>query len=243
MVVNLYTDISAELASNSGGLVPLCFVFGQIFGAALANFFHRKPILIVTSIIGRALLAAVAADPENMNLPIGLLIPGTFGVGVLDGIAIAMSTFPLRSQEAIGTAGGMSGAIRSTGSSIATVVYGTILSNQLAKFIPSLVTNGAVAQGLPKSSVAALISDLQGTTALTMAAIPGLTPAVLAAARVSYKHACAKAYKTVFLATLSLGGLGCIFSWFAVGVPRDQEDFVAGHIHKPKDESALEHEG
>lgn len=241
-VAKLYTGLSHQRSRTLSSLVPMCFVLGQVLGAFIANWVHPKKILVVTATSGAALIASLAADPLNMNLTMGLLIVGCFLVGMMDGVAIAMSTFPLRLQEELGTAGGMSGAIRSTGSSIATVVYGTILANRLSKLLPSMVGIASTEAGLPASSVTSLISALDTGGPINLDTVPGISDQILDIAQLAYRQANARAYKTVFLSTLGFGGLGAILAWFAVGVPAGQENLVAGHIHRPTDEEALEQE-
>ncbi|KAK3111761.1 hypothetical protein LTR53_012665 [Teratosphaeriaceae sp. CCFEE 6253] len=59
----------------------------------------------VSSVIGCALLTACAADLGNRKQTIGLLVPGAFFMGMIEGISTTTSTFHLRSQEEIGEGG------------------------------------------------------------------------------------------------------------------------------------------
>ena len=115
----------------------------------------------------------------------------------MEGQAIATTSFPLRTQEEIGTAGGLSGAIRSFVSVLATAIYSTVLVNRQNTTIPDYVPPAAIHAGLPKSSVPALIKGLTGDGPLTKSAIPGLTPAITAAATNAFRVANSEAYKTV----------------------------------------------
>jgi hypothetical protein len=217
-------------------LVPLCFVLGEVLGTFAGNWVHPKPILIATATIGAAFVAAVGANPLNLELSLAFLIGGCFFVGAMDGVAITMSTLPLDSQEELGTAGGFSGAMRNSLSAIATVIYSTILSNRLASTIPANVYPAAINAGLPVSSLESLVLALDGTISLSVDTIPGLTSAIIREATDAYKLANAQAYRTVFLSTLGFGLLGVILVWFSVGVPVGQENFVAAHIHKRNEE-------
>ena len=117
--------------------------------------------------------------------------------GIMEGQSIATTTFPLRTQEEIGTAGGLSGAIRSFVSVLATAIYSTVLVNRQNKTIPHYVPPAAEQAGLPKGSVPALIKGLTGNGPLTKGAIPGLTDGTLAAATKAFTVANSEAYKTV----------------------------------------------
>lgn len=239
-VQRLYTDLSPDTSNILSSVVPLCFVIGEILGEIAAHWIHPKPILIVTSVCGAGFVAAAGANPLNQNLTLTFIILGNLFVGAMDGVAIAMSTFPLKSQEEIGTAGGFSGSMRSGISSVATVIYSTILSNRIASTVPGLVYPAATKAGLPDSSFQDLVSGLNGSFELNSTTVPGLTDLVLREASAAYKLANAQAYRTVFLSTLGIGGLGILMSWFAVGVPKGQENFVAALIHERGDAQKIE---
>jgi hypothetical protein len=57
------------------------------------------------AICGCALMTACSTDLGNRPLTIGLLVPGAFCMGMVEGISTTTSTFPLRSQEEIGEGG------------------------------------------------------------------------------------------------------------------------------------------
>jgi hypothetical protein len=121
----------------------------------------------------------------------------SLAAGIMEGQSIATTTFPLRTQEEIGTAGGLSGAIRSFVSVLATAIYSTVLVNRQNTAIPHYVPPAAELAGLPKNSVPALIKGLSGKGPLTKSAVPCLTPAVTAAATKAFTVANSEAYKTV----------------------------------------------
>lgn len=103
-----------------------------------------------------------------MDLTMGLIAMGTLFIGMMEGMAIATTTFPLRTQEEIGSVGGLSGTIRSFGSVIAVAVLTTTLSNRLSTTIPANVKPTAEKAGLPASSIPALLSGLAGTQRSTV---------------------------------------------------------------------------
>ena len=59
----------------------------------------------VSAVIGCALLTSCAADLGNRKQTVGLLVPGAFFMGMVEGISTTTSTFHLRSQEEIGEGG------------------------------------------------------------------------------------------------------------------------------------------
>lgn len=173
----------------------------------------------------------------------GLMTTGSLFIGMMEAQAAVTTTFPLRTQEEIGTAGGLSGAIRSFVSVLAVAIYSTVLTNRLDKTIPQYVAPAAEQAGLPAKSIPALIAGLGGKGPLTASAIPGLTAAINATAATAYKYANSEAYKTVFYTSFAFGGAGMIIVWFIVANDKSKEGFVAGHVHDPKEAKALEEEG
>lgn len=236
----IYVGLIDSYKGTLYGLVVMGFVFGQIAGGFVATVTGPKPGIIFCMTVAAPLLMACAANPLNMSLTMGLITAGCLFIGMMEGMAIATTTFPLRTQEEIGTAGGLSGTIRSFGAVIAVAIYATTLNNRLASTIPTQVYPAAIGAGLPASSVPALISALSGTTSLNSTAVPGLTAHILDVASYAYRVANAQAYRTVFLASFAFGGLGMILCWFVAQNDESQQDFVAGHIHSKREEKTLE---
>lgn len=236
----LYVDLSNSYQGTVYGLVVMGFVFGQMTGGFIATVTGPKPAIIFCMTVAAPLLMAVAANPLKMQLSMGLITTGCLFIGMMEGVAICTTSFPLRTQEEIGTAGGLSGSIRSFGSILAVAIYATTLTNRLATTIPANVVPAAEKAGLPAASIPALISGLGGTTSLNSTAVPGITPHILNVASLAYRVANAQAYRTVFLASFAFGGLGLILCWFVAQNDRTKDNFVAGHIHKTADEKALE---
>lgn len=241
-VAVLYTDLDQSHAATLSGLAAMGFVFGQILGGFVGTLVGPKPGIIACMSIAAPILMSAAADPLNMTLTMGLIATGTLFIGMMEGMAIATTTFPLRTQEEIGTAGGLSGTIRSFGSAIAIAVLSTTFTNRLQVTIPQVVVPAAEGAGLPASSIPSLISGLAGTTVLNSTTVPGLTDNILAIADHAYKVANAKAYSTVFLVSFAFGGIGMILCWFVAQNDASMENFVAGHIHEVKEEKVLEQE-
>ena len=235
-MVKLYPGLGPGESSTLAGLVTLAFVLGQMTGAFVANWVPPKPFLITTCFIGTALLTALAADPLNKNLTIALLSSGNFILGAGDGVCMCMTTFPIRSQEEIGTAGGLSGSIRLTASSIAVALYSTVLANRLSVTVPQTVGQAALSAGLAPSALPELIKILNTGSLLNSTFTSNLSSSGVLAIESAYRLANSKAYQTTFLSTLGFGGLGLIIVWFTGGIDESKGDYVAGQIHRPEEE-------
>lgn len=239
-VANIYRyqgdGMSYSRFSTLSGLVPMCFVLGQISGTVLCTFIGPRPGIIATISISAPLLCAAAADPTRMELTMGLIAAGCLLTGMMEGMAICTSTFPLRDQKEIGEGGGLSGTIRAFGSVVAVAVYSAVLANRMDKTIPQYLYPAAEGAGLPKSSLPALVAGLGGSGSLDATIVPGLNPAVLKIARNGYAQASAAAFRTVFFTSFAFGGIGMILAWFVVQNDASKQKYVAGHIHSKQQE-------
>ncbi|KAF1362122.1 TRI12-domain-containing protein [Lizonia empirigonia] len=193
-------------------LTSLGITAGQIIGGYIATFTGPKYGAIIFMYTSVPVLAAAAYNPLNISLTMALITTGCLLNGMMETIVINASTFPLKTQEEIGTAGGLAGSIRSFGSTIATTILSTTLTTRLA----------ASNAGLPATSIPSLISGLGGSIPLTKNTIPGLTS------------------QTVFLANIAFGSIGLILVWLVLNKDPATEEYVAAHLHHVKDEEALE---
>jgi hypothetical protein len=147
-------------------------------------------------------------------------------------------TLAAKDQFALGTASGVAGSIRFLISSIAATVYSVILSNRLTKTISTIVPPALLASGLPSSSIPSFISAFAlGPTAF--AAIPGVTPTILAAGTAAYKQANAEAYRTVFLSNIAFSGVAIICSLLLPNVDHLLTGQVATTLHQGRDEGHI----
>lgn len=244
VVNNLYYatgKISAYDVGTYAGLLNMAFVFAQMcHGFIVWATRGPKWAMIGAAIIAAPLLSAAAADLENKNLTIGLLIPGAYAMGIVESVSITTSTFPLRSQEEIGQGGGLSGSIRNFTSAIAVAVYTATLSNRLLVTIPQNVFPVARSLGLPEGSLDSLASALKGQGSYD--AVKGLTPAIKSAVQEPFRTAFANAASTVFLVILAFSGTAIILACFTTNNDKSTEDYVAGGLHQKADEKRLQGE-
>ncbi|KAL2825105.1 fungal trichothecene efflux pump [Aspergillus pseudoustus] len=241
LVSNVWTDLSHDRTGDMLSLFVLCYVWSQAAGGFVAHFAGAKIPICVTIIVATPLLGALATDPFNMILTCILMALGSFSLGIMEGIALTATTYPLRSQEEIGSAGGLTGTIRLFFSTIATAVYNTVIRNRLNTTIPANVGPAATEAGLPSSSLDALITNLrEGLPLNNSTLIPGVNGAVEEAARLAYRIAYSQAYRTVFLVCIAFTVPGCLLCWFVVDADEKKDTFIAGHLHKRGDKKRLE---
>ncbi|PIA92163.1 hypothetical protein CB0940_09972 [Cercospora beticola] len=227
-------QISEYHVGTLAGLINMAFVFAQMCHGFVVYFFGPKWSMIGSAIIAAGLITACATDLNNKTLTLGLLIPGSFAIGIVEAVSITTSTFPLRSQEEIGQGGGLSGSIRNFTSAIAVAVFTATLGNRLAVTIPANVNPVATGLGLPEGSLVDLAVAVQGRAPYE--SVAGMTPEIQAAVQEPFRQAFAQAASTVFLVTLAFTGTAIILACFTTENDQSTENYVAGNLHTMKQE-------
>lgn len=241
-VKTLYDNISPDQQSTLTTTLILCFVLGQFSGGVIAEYAGVRFGAIGSAVAALPILIGAATNTRNLNLTIGLAAVGCFMVGVNEGVALTAATFPIKSQEELGAAGGLAGTIRQFCASIGTAVFSTILNNQLSDKIPRYVGEATVEAGLPKASLPALLASISNLTAVTNDTVPGFNPQIASVASEALKNAQASSYSTVIYSSAGFAGILLLLCWWIPGFDPKKSNFVAGHLHQTANEKELEQE-
>ena len=129
-------------------------------------------------------------------------------------------------------------------SAVLSAVYSAILSTRLSETIPNQVPSALVNAGLPSSSVADFLTALTSGSATALQTIKGISPSIIAAGTAAYKEASSDAYRTVFLSTIAINGIGIILTFFVPNPDLDAPEMtdVSAPIHKAAVKSDKEKE-
>ena len=192
-------QIVLTLPANLG----LCFgaFLLSVLGTRIGHWRWTLTASVFVMVLFGALLALVT--PQRKGLAIALVFIEQIGFGWAQYLSIAFVQFGTDQVE-LGIAGGLAGVSRFAGGAVSITVFSTILSNVTARNTLKLVPAAATAAGLPASSVSALIAALPlGASAI--AAVPGITDSVIAAASAAYQQAYVVGLRTTALSSLSFG--------------------------------------
>lgn len=223
----------AALALNGG------ISFGEVVGAIVTKK-RIHNIIQATLFIGSALLAATAScTPDTPTRAIVPMFLGSSFIGWLEVVSSTYSSLIVKDQRELGTAIGFAGSFRSTLSTICSTVYTVVLSNRLTENIGSMIPPAVENAGLPASSVAAFITALSSGDTTALQAVPGISPAIIAAGTNAYQLASAASYRTVFLSTIAFSGIGIIFSIFLPNIDHLLTSEVSTTLHSGKAEEAV----
>ncbi|EME83053.1 uncharacterized protein MYCFIDRAFT_80615 [Pseudocercospora fijiensis CIRAD86] len=183
-----------------GGLL-----LGQIAAGIGVRYIPRMKIqMTVAGVIMMAFIAAMAsATPESEARTTVFLLIGTAAAGYVENLTLSTMALVWEPDD-IGLVAGVLGAIRTAAGALATSMYSSILSTELAKYLPRHVGPAAVEAGLPENSVPALLAAV-GTGVFT--SVPGIDRNVLSAVDAATKQAYAASFRTVFLCTLPFSAI------------------------------------
>ncbi|KAF2468594.1 putative major facilitator superfamily transporter [Lindgomyces ingoldianus] len=194
------------------GLPPaFATTFGAIgFNAALSTFPSRsREILLVALFIMTAFGGSLAAStPDNPKLTVALGTLAAFGVGgvLVPAATVAMIVTP---DALITTAAALSLSIRTVGGSIGYSIYYNIFATKLGQKLPVYVAEYAIEAGLPVSSAKLFVGTFL-TEPEKLAAIEGVTPAVVAAATKGTQWAYSQSLKYVWFTSIAFGAMAIV---------------------------------
>jgi hypothetical protein len=130
-------------------------------------------------------------------------------------------------DEDIGMATLILGAVRAVGGSVAVTIYSTILNGVMKKDAGQLVGAAVVPLGYPIAGLKPLIENLINENVLVAASLPGVTPAILHAARESLKLAWTKGFHRLYLAAASFSAVSIVAAFLSEDVSQNMTDHVA----------------
>lgn len=194
-------------------MIPTVAITVGTCSSGLSRYLTRTKIqIIVSAILGATLVAACAClTLDNRSTVLGLMIPGCFFLGFIEGVGVTATALSLRDQAEIGIGTGIAATMRGVIATFGTTIYIVVLTNRLETTIPQQVPGALIEAGLPASSIPAFIA---GISKGSFAGVPGVTQSIISVGVLAYKQALVLAYRTVFLTTLAFSGLILVLSIF-----------------------------
>ncbi|KAJ5377946.1 uncharacterized protein N7496_005355 [Penicillium cataractarum] len=204
-------------------------IVGEIVGGALMKSLgHSKIQLIVCTVFITAFSGALASLNQHREAyGIAFTAIGGFAVGYLELITLIMCPLYCKPKD-IGLASGFLGSAKQVMGTIATAIYISILDNRVAATLPSEVSEAALNAGLPKSSLAAVLESVSESTSMTK--IPGITEKIILAVTDAVKTAYSESFSTVFLVSITFGGLSIIAALASVSVDDKLDNVIAAKL-------------
>lgn len=176
-------------------------------------------------------------DNPVKSIILTVIISTCTSVNLLNGMVLV--GFGIVYQEDIGTAAGLAGTSRLLAGAVATAIFSNVTNNKYGSTLPETVRNNLAPFDLPSDIVAKLITAAKANTAAGYAAIPGITPAIRAAASLGNKQAYLEGAHLSYLVALAFGLLGVVAAFFIPSV--DKRKYTAKTVAIQKsDRKALQ---
>jgi len=138
-------------------------------------------------------------------------------------VAIVQFTAP---HAYLSTATGLAFCARAFGGSFGSAIMGTIINTKVAS-APAQIGAAAIAQGLPASSVAALVTAM--AEGIPLSTVPGTNAAIIAAATMARENVYAHAYRVAWAALIPF----VVVAMGAIAMLSGVKDQMTWHTEAP----------
>jgi len=210
---------------------------GQFMAGPLLHYIpHQRALLFFICCLLTAMAGAmISVGPGTVSLGCGLMFTACWCVGVLECIAVVLTPLSCPPED-LGAALGALGSIRSTAATCATAIYVSILNNKMASITPKLVSEAALKNGLPASSIPMLLLD---TATGNFTNVPGITPDITMAVGAAMADASAKSFRYVWYAVVAFGVLAIVASSLTTNYNEHLTDEVARKMQDARSQGLI----
>ena len=215
------------------GVYQLAQGFGTVFGSVvLAAFIHKiKHITwqIVAGLVVQTIFLGLYAleTPRTLAMAIAFSFFANISFGYLT-ILATLATGLNVPQRYLGLAYGIIGQFRCAGGAMGTAIISTIVNGKVGTTMPTYLIDAVAPLGLPnpQSAVPLFIAAFtSGDLALT-AAIPGISPEIVAAAQSAFQYGYAYAFRIAYLAIIPFGVVATVCGCFVL----DPSKYLTRHV-------------
>jgi hypothetical protein len=220
--------------------LPLGTIIGGIIVAFSKVIGHQRWVIMFAVALQTACVGAMATstmDNPVKSIILTVIISTCTSVNLLNGMVLV--GFGIVYQEDIGTAAGLAGTSRLLAGAVATAIFSNVTNNKYAATLPDTVRRNLSPFNLNPATVTRLVAAARANTAAGYAAVPGITPAIRAAASLSNKQAYLEGAHLSYKVALAFGLCGVVAAFFIPSVDKRKytEKTVAVQKH---DRKALE---
>jgi hypothetical protein len=181
--------------------------------------------------IARTMLTRVTGPGTHIA---STTIVALIGFGLSGGTVASNSIIQLSvPHQYVGVAMGIVTTARNVGGSVATTIYTTILTNELAKRIGVDIATALAKAGLPLAQVPG-VTEAIATGNLTSPALAGVSLEILGAGAYGLKIAYSNSFKIVYLVSIAFGVIGAICAMWTQNVAK----FMTNKVDIRLDEGA-----
>ncbi|KAL6704131.1 hypothetical protein ACN47E_008691 [Coniothyrium glycines] len=202
-------------------VLPLGTIIGGIIVAFSKVIGHQRWVIMFAVALQTACVGAMSTstmDNPAKSIVLTVIISTCTSVNLLNGMVLV--GFGIVYQEDIGTAAGLAGTSRLLAGAVATAIFSNVTNGKYAATLPSTVRANLAPFNLPAATISKLVVAAKANTAANYAAIPGITPAIRAAASLGNKEAYLEGAHLSYLVALAFGLCGVVAAWFIPSVDK-----------------------
>ncbi|OAG13327.1 MFS general substrate transporter [Alternaria alternata] len=202
-------------------VLPLGTIIGGIIVAFSKIIGHQRWVIMFAVALQTACVGAMSTstmDNPAKSIVLTVIISTCTSVNLLNGMVLV--GFGIVYQEDIGTAAGLAGTSRLLAGAVATAIFGNVTNNKYGDVLPERVRANLAPFNLSADVITRLIVAAKANTAAGYAAIPGITPAIRAAASLGNKQAYLEGAHLSYLVALAFGLLGVVAAFFIPSVDK-----------------------
>lgn len=164
--------------------------------------------LLTAGVVG---LATIQPD-DSTN---AVVFAGLAGIGFGSPLVLIVAAVQLAvPHHLIATATAVTTSARAVAATIFTASYVAAFSNRAERLVPEYVAPAALGAGLPAGSVQPFIAGLSAQNRTALAAVPGITPAIVSAGTAALKQAMADSVRVVYIIAAPFGAVAIVACFF-----------------------------
>ncbi|KAI8935345.1 hypothetical protein NX059_007930 [Plenodomus lindquistii] len=229
---NVYDPVPIRIGLRGLGPAVATAIGAILFNAGLSKFPNNtREVLLVAVVIMTTFAGALGAStPENESMTLAFGSLAGFGVGgvLVPAATVAMLVCP---DSIITTAAALSLSIRTVGGTIGYSIYYNVFITKLTEKLPVLTAEYAIKAGLPLSSAESFVGlFLTEPAKLATTPIPGVTPAIIAAATKGTQWAYSESLKYVWLTSIAFGCVAVVCTILLPSTAKYQTNRIAVQI-------------
>jgi len=230
-ISTMYESNPSIAAWESCTVLLATFAGVLIMGNLIGRIGHAKLIFVISVFLNTVFIGTMAAMKPSMLA--GVLTLTTLmglSIGFVQLIGIVMITLNCPDKD-LGVAVGLNGTARTTGGSIATAIYSTILTNKVKDNLPGNVAKAVLPLGFPVTSLKPLILALVSGSPEAVTKVPDITLPVLGAAGDAVKLTYYQGFKLVYLVAIAFGVVATVCAAFTRDIDHLLTNVVAVKLH------------
>jgi len=137
----------------------------------------------------------------------------------------------------IATATAVTTSSRAVAATVFTAIYAATLTSGLSSKIPNYVAEAGAKAGLPAASIPAFVGAIATNDPDALAAVPGISPSIIALGVDALKQAFADSLRTIYIIAAAFGVVACIACCFL----GDMRKTMNYHVDAPVEDLHAKH--